>query len=295
MLAIQIIAGLLAAFALFRFVRRRTLLGGIFVLSAAAAFAITLLADVTPGIWLLYFVGFWLLFLLVAFLFLCAICAAVDLNKPQYHDSPFYRAVMYVYIEALKTLVGLKITTKGLEKTPKSGRFLLVCNHQNDSDPGVLLHCFRDSQLAFISKRENRNMFAVGKFMHRTMCQMINRENDREALKTILKCIQLIKDDEVSVAVFPEGGIKAEKKMVHFRSGVFKIAQKAKVPIVVCTLTGTTDLFRNLRRLRPTHAELHLVGIIPARELEGKTTVEIADRVYDMMITDLGDAWKPEM
>jgi len=236
----------------------------------------------------LIFLGFWLGLLLLAVLFLCLLCALVDTNTPQEHDSKFYRKVMYLYIEAMISLAGLKVETAGLEKTPREGRFLLVCNHQNESDPGILLHFFRKSQLAFISKKENNDMFAVGKFMHKTMCQLVNRENDREALKTILKCIQLIKEDEVSIGVFPEGGIKEKDKLNHFRSGVFKIAQKAGVPIVVCTLRGTSEVFHNLAHFKSSRVRLHLVDVIPAEDLKGKTTVEIADRVYAMMLEDLG-------
>ena len=230
----------------------------------------------------------------LAFAVLWILCAFVDLDKPQEEDSRFYRAVMHLYIEALIPLVGLKVETAGLEKTPQAGRFLLVCNHQNEADPGILLHYFKSSQLAFISKQENKKMFAVGKFMHKIMCQLINRENDREALKTILRCIQLIKEDEVSVGVFPEGGIRVKGKLSPFRPGVFKIAQKANVPIVVCTLKGTSDLFHNLKRLKPTYVKLHLVDVIPAEDLEGKTTVEIADRVHAMMQSSLGEEYRLE-
>ena len=267
------------------------------ITALAALLSVVTVAAAKTALWTIapFFALFWLLGLALAFGFLCAVCAAVDLNRLQHHDSPFYRAVMHLYVEAVISLAGVNIRARGLENTPRSGRFLLVCNHQSDADPGILLHCFRKSQLAFISKQENRDMFAVGKFMHKTMCQMINRENDREALKTILKCIQLIKDDEVSVAVFPEGGIKVRYKLSHFRSGVFKIAQKAKVPIVVCTLNGSTPLLSNLKRLKPTTLDLHLVGVIPTWEQEGKTTVEIADRVHAMMLSDLGDSWNPDM
>ena len=130
-----------------------------------------------PALWVLplLYIACFLAGLLVAFLFLLAVLAPVDLDKPQEHDSQFYRTVMHLYIEALISLVGLKVQAEGLEKTPKEGRFLLVCNHQNEADPGILLHYFKRSQLAFISKQENKTMFAVGKFMHKTMCQLVNR------------------------------------------------------------------------------------------------------------------------
>lgn len=248
------------------------------------------------ALWLLplIFVLCWVGLLLVAVLFLCLICACVDMSIPQEEDSKFYRFFMNLYIEMLVSVAQLKVETAGLEKTPKDGRFLLVCNHQNESDPGILLHFFRRSQLAFISKKENATMFAVNKFMHKTLCQMVNRENDREALKTILKCIQLIKEDKVSIGAFPEGGIKEKDKLSPFRNGMFKIAQKANVPIVVCTLRGTSEVFHNLKRLKPTSVVLHLVDVIPAEELKGKTTVEIGDRVYQMMLDDLGPEYALE-
>jgi len=282
------------AFSLYFFWRKPTLLGGIGWSSLIIMCFTALLVQPKPLGCLAVFAGAYVGLFVLAFLFLCILCALVDLEKPQEEDSKFYRAVMYLYIEALITLVGLQVETAGLEKTPKEGRFLLVCNHQNESDPGILMHYFKKSQLAFISKKENNSMFAVGKFMHRTLCQLVNRENDREALKTILKCIQLIKEDKVSIAAFPEGGILVKDKLSHFRSGMFKIAQKANVPIVVCTLKGTSDLFDNMKRLKRTHVGLHLLDVIPAEDLKGKTTVEIAERVHAMMLADLGEEYRIE-
>ena len=270
------------------------LLRTIAAVSVGISGLIVLFGNYSPWVLLVLYAVCWLGLLLLAVLFLCILCAFVDLDKPQEEDSRFYRAVMYLYIEALIPLAGLKVETAGLEKTPKEGRFLLVCNHQNESDPGILLHYFKNSQLAFISKRENRTMFAVGKFMHKTLCQLVNRENDREALKTILKCIQLIKEDKASIGAFPEGGILVKDKLSHFRSGMFKIAQKANVPIVVCTLKGTSDLFHNLKRLKPTYVRLHLVDVIPAEEVKTANTVELGEKIYQIMLKDLGKEYQIE-
>ena len=169
------------------------------------------------------FVGLFLIGLALAVLFLRIICARVDLTKPQEEDDRFYRSVMYVYIEAL---IRVRLHTKGLENTPKSGRFLLVCNHLFVADPGIVLHCFQKSQLAFLTKKENYSLPFIGAFMHKILCQPVDRENDRQALKSILKCIQLIREDKVSVCAFPEGYTSKDGKLHPFRSGVFKIAQK---------------------------------------------------------------------
>lgn len=228
------------------------------------------------------------LWLVLAFAFLWVACAVVDQNKPQEKDSKFYRTVAGLYIEALVQLLGVRIHTEGMEKLPKEGRFLLVCNHQHLADPGILLHCFRKKQLAFISKQENRDMFLVGKIMHKLLCQTLDRDNDRSALKTIVNCVRIIKEDKASVAVFPEGYTSKDAKLRHFRPGVFKIAQKTKVPIVVCTIQNTRQILKNVPKLRRTDIELHLVAVVPPEELEGKTTVQISEEVYALMAADLG-------
>ena len=241
-----------------------------------------------------WFVGCFLALLLTAFLVLWAFSAAVDMKVPQEHDSKLYRRIVMLYIESLIPLVRLKVETAGLEKAPKEGRILLVCNHQNEADPGILMHFFKDFEPAFVAKKEAENMFIMGPLMHKLVCQPINRGNDREALKSILKCIQLLKADDVSIGAFPEGGIFEKDKLHPFRSGVFKIAQKAKVPIVVCTLKGTSDLFHNMKRLKPTHIRLHLVDVISAEEAAATNTVELGDRIYAMMLEDLGPEYAPE-
>ena len=240
----------------------------------------------------LLFLGFDLGLLLLSVLFLWICCATVDMSKPQEEDSRFFRRLMHPYIEALISIVGIRLHTQGLEKVPTDGRFLLVCNHLFIADPGVLLHCFKNSQLAFVTKQENDSVFLVGKIMHKILCQPIDRNNDRAALKTILKCIQLLKEDKVSVCVFPEGYTSKDGKLHHFRNGVFKIAQKANVPIVVCTLQNTRQIFKNMARLKHTDVPVHLVEVIPAEELKGLTTVQIGERVYEAMISDLGEAFR---
>jgi len=274
------------------------LLKGIAALSGILAAIVCVAGDCFDGLnWLyalpLSFAVSFLALLVLAFLFLIAVSQRIDTSKPQEKDSPFYRWIVRLYIEALAALIGLKIETRGLEKIPVNGRFMLVCNHLNDSDPAILLHFFKKSQLAFISKRENQDMFLVGKLMHKLQCQLVNRENDREALRCILKCIEIIKEDRASIAVFPEGYVSKERHLLPFRPGVFKIAQKAQVPIVVCTLQGTEHVIRNIKKLKSTTVQLHLLDVIPAEELAGKSTVEVAQRVRRMMAEDLGPDYRP--
>ena len=261
------------------------LLSGALICAGSGAFA------VGTWVWLLPVsaLGVFLALLGAGFAFLMYLCKRVDQDKEQEDDDKFYRIVADLIVESAFWVLRIHVKKNGLEKMPKDGRFLLVCNHCNNSDPIILLNVLRKYQLAFISKRENRDMFVIGPMMHKILCQLINRENDREALKTILKCIQILKEDKASIAVFPEGGILSEDgKLHHFRPGVFKIAQKANVPIVVCTLKNTKDVVHNIMHLKPSYTEMSVLEVIPAEELKGVTTVDISKRCYDLMAADLG-------
>ena len=266
------------------------------IIIAVLSLLSAVLAAFTGPIWLIpvSFVSSFLGLLILAVLFLLVACWVVDKEKPQEQDSKFYRTMAKWYIQAVVSIIRLDVHTEGLEKVPKDGRFLMVCNHIHDIDPAIFLHCFPEKQLAFIAKRETKDFFVIGPVLHKLQCQLINRENDREALKTIIKCIQILKEDRANLAVFPEGYVSLDGKLRHFRSGVLKIAQKADVPIVVCTIQGTKTVVPNLLKLKASRVELHVVDVIPAQQVKTTNTVELAEQVYDRMIADMGEEFRSD-
>ena len=269
------------------------LLGGILILSAAASLWISgLLGGYESLGWLwqipVVFAGSFLALCAAVFGALVLMCAFIDPDKPRDKDTPWFRRFVMEAVYAVITVLPVKVRTQGKEKIPTKGRFLLVSNHIDNIDPAIFFYCFPRSQLAFVGKKETSEMFLVNKVMPKLLCPTIDRENDREALKTILRCISLLKTDTVSVAIFPEGRINRYRKLAHFRPGVFKIAQKANVPIVVCTLRGSNQVIPNLLKLRPSTVDMHLLDVVHPEQLQGKTTVEIAEEIYAMMAADLG-------
>ena len=241
---------------------------------------------------LLAFVAGWVIGLVLLLLFLAAAWLVVDMEKEQTADSKFYRTLTHLYIDLVLILGRVEVRTQGLEKIPTDGRFLLVCNHICDLDSALILKCFPKSQLCFIGKQEIKTMPVVGALMHKMMCQFINREIDREALKTILRCIQMIKEDQASIVVFPEGYVSLDGRLRHFRSGSLKIAQKPGVPIVVCTVRNTKQLMKDLFAMRKTWAQLHLVDVIDAETVTSMPTTELAEKIYEIMISDLGEQYR---
>ena len=230
----------------------------------------------------LFLAGWLALILCHIILFVIAILI-INPKSPQKRASGFYRWAIKYTIPMIFKLVGVRIHTSGSEKIPEDKRVLLVCNHIHDFDPVVIISEFPDLELGFIAKKEIYvTLKVVAKAMRKLHCLPIDRENDREAAKTIVSAIKLIRDDIVSVGVFPEGYTSRDGKLHEFRNGSFKIALKANCPIVVCTLDSTNKILKNLFK-RKTDVYLDVADVITEEELAQMNTVQIGERVHKTM------------
>ena len=80
-------------------------------------------------LWLLPLValGFVILFVVLVFVYLLILCKLVKPDQEQDGDDRHYRKVAELVIESAVPLVRLDVKTKGLNKVPADGRFVLVC------------------------------------------------------------------------------------------------------------------------------------------------------------------------
>lgn len=230
-----------------------------------------------------------LCFAYVLFLWLASL--TVDTDREYTRDSPFYRHLLYGATAIAIRLLHIRIEIKGMEKLPEKGRFLLVCNHRSNFDPILTWQILRKYNLAFVSKPENFNIPIFGRFIRRCCFLVIDRENPRNALVTIDKAAKLLEEDEVNVAIYPEGTRSKECKLLPFHNGVFKIAQKARVPIVVAAIEGTEQIHKNWYA-RATHVRFTVLETIPASFAAENRTAAIGQRVrqdLENALTEKGD------
>ena len=213
------------------------------------------------------------------YLLLLGISALLVDDKREYEqNSPFYRFLLYSATACCVKLLRIHVHTVGIDKVPTDGRFLLVSNHRSNFDPILTWYILKDYDLAFISKAENFRIPIFGRIIRKCCFMAIDRENPRNAIKTIDKAAGLIEKDEVSIAVYPEGTRSKECVLLPFHNGVFKIAQKANVPIVVVAIQGTEDIHNNYLRRR-SDIRLEVVETIPSDYVKMSRTAAIGDRV----------------
>ena len=230
-----------------------------------------------------FFAGSFLALVLLFLLVVLISCLFVDPKKLLEKPSGYFRFLLNEFCRLALALGGVHVNVTGLEKVPRDSRFLLVSNHRFAFDPLVFYSSMPWADLAFLSKKENFSIFVVAQIMRKVLCLPVDRNNDRESLKSILKAIQFIKDDKASIAVFPEGRTnRTADPLLPYRCGVFKIAQKANVPIVICSLVNSRAILRNMFR-KHTEVWLDVLDVIPAEELAGKTTIDVGERVHAVM------------
>ena len=208
----------------------------------------------------------------------------VNLNKPP-RDTNFFRFLIKGFLQIALPVLRVKIHTTGIEKIPHDEPFLIVSNHIHDLDPAVIYYAVPDARIAFIAKREVRELFPfVYKALHKLSGLPIDRENNREAAKTIINATRLIKDGTNSVAVFPEGYVSISGELLPIRNGALKIATKTQAKIVVCTLWGTKEIPKNLLR-RKTDIYFDVLEVIDTAD--NSHTVEIGDKIHTLMQENL--------
>lgn len=231
----------------------------------------------------LMFLGFLLAFIIIHVLVVVVSIALVNLNSPPERFSAFYRTLVNASLPMVFTLGLIKVEITGEEKVPRDTRFLLVCNHLHDLDPAIILYSLPWAGLGFVGKKEiYTEMPFIARAMHKLCGLPIDRENNREAVKTIAAAAKNITEDKASMAIFPEGYCSKDGELQPLRNGALKIAYKAKVPIVVCTLDNTKLLPKNIFR-RKTVIHFDILDVVSAEELEVTNSTAIGERIFETM------------
>ena len=242
-------------------------------LCSAAGYTGALLVVMLLVLFLAGFLGALLLYVLVLFV----ISLFIDRRKPQPVPSPFFAAVAHYTMGLIVTLTRIRIHETDETRLPE-GRWLLVGNHRSAFDPIITYWQLRRCSMIFISKPENLRLPLVGPLLHKAGFLSVDRDNDRAALRTILAAAESIKSGAASVAVYPEGTRNREEGMLPFRNGVFKIAQKARAPIVVAAIRGA-DMVAKRAPWRATDVYLDICGVIDAETVANSRTNEIGEVV----------------
>lgn len=207
--------------------------------------------------------------LYLLFLLVCALL--VNPRKNYETHSKFYRFLLNSATAAAIKITRVHVHTTGTEKLPKNEKLLFVGNHISNFDPIVTWYTFLNWKVSFISKPENFKIPLFGRIIRKCCFLPIDRENPRKAIHTINQAAKLLKTQEVSIGVYPEGTRSKTARLLPFHNGVFKIAQKADAAVSVVCVRNTNQIHRNYP-WRRTDVYLDVLEVLPAANVKAAGT-----------------------
>ncbi len=261
----------------------------IILLLSAAASALLSWAFGMCAVWwfilraLLLFTGAFVALTALFFLGLLIYSLFIDKSKPVAKAHHGYRRITGEVMRFILLLGRVHVHVEGIEAVDRTKPFLLVANHRSNFDPFTAMQAFKGTELVYICKPSIFRIPIAGAFAHKCGFLSLNREDNREGLKTILKAIDILKNERTSVAVYPEGTRnKTEETLLPFRAGAFSMAKRGNVPVVVACTEHTEDVAHRFLRKR-TDVTFKVLEVIPFETAASMHTDELSERVHAQM------------
>lgn len=230
------------------------------------------------------------IFQIVSFLLSVPELIKLKYNEKRYSSIEKFRFVKSHTKRSLD-LVKIKIKVTGKEKVPTE-EVLFVSNHASMLDSYILISSIVKPVGVIIADVPTwRHIPIVSNWLNMMKCVYINRENNREGMKSIIQASENIKKGH-SMAVFPEGDLTWVKDpnalISDFKPGALKIAYKAKcpiVPVVIKNSRKTYEGYEPVGKINSGNVEVeYLDPIYDHIENPRMKTVELAKKIKERMI-----------
>ena len=260
-----------------------------YLLSVISTIIISILTvDSLEKIWIIpvAFVSSLIIILAVFFIILSIITSTIKKDRVYETHSKFFYRIFVHCGELVCNFCRVKVKVEGLEKVPTDSKFLFVQNHRSNLDPVIAFVVLKKFRTAIISKPKNFNIIYLGKLMRRCHFIPINRNNPREGIKSINRAVELVKEKDTSIIVYPEGTRnRHDNNVLPFKNGTFKIAQKTNIPIVIASIEGTEKI-KHRSPWRSTKVLFKFIETVNPSDFN--STTEMASYAENAIAKDLG-------
>lgn len=145
-------------------------------------------------------------------------------------------------------LSGCKVTVRGKENIPTDTPVLYVGNHRSYFDI-LIYHESIGTPVGFIAKKEMEKIPLLPLYMNDIGCLFLDRNDIKQGMETIKQGAEFMKMGH-SMVLFPEGTRNQTDTLLPFKEGGYKMAEKAKCPIVPVAVSGSDLLLESAPKKR---------------------------------------------
>lgn len=216
-----------------------------------------------------------------------------EANHPEkYSEEERYNLARHV-IRLMKLSGAIRTKVFGIENLPEEGGYIMYPNHQGKYDAlGIIYTHARPCSL--VMDKAKSNTILVREFVDLVQGKRLDKKDVRQAFTIINEVSEAVKNGKRYI-LFPEGGYEFnnQNKVCEFKAGSFKIALKAKVPIVPVALIDSYKVFNSFT-LGPVTTQVHYLKPIFFEEYSHLKTHEIASMVRNLIQEKIDEVLKTE-
>ncbi len=165
----------------------------------------------------------------------------------------------------------------GIENIPKENGFMLYPNHQGLYDMLALVGTC-PNPLSAVAKKEVANIPFLKQVFACMKALMLDRKDVKQAMQVILAVVKEVKAGR-NYVIFSEGTRSRDgNNTLEFKAGSFKVAEKARCPIVPVALIDSFKPF-DVKSLKKITVQVHYLEPLLYEDYKDMNTNEIATLV----------------
>ena len=168
------------------------------------------------------------------------VASIYSLLRPFHRNNVHFAAGM---LGKLSKVIGLELEIRIPDEVKQAGPVVYVCNHQNSYDIFTLSAAVQKGTVS-VGKKSLKWIPFFGQMYWLTGNILIDRKNSNKAMNTIALTASKIKEKGLSVWLFPEGTRSYGRGLLPFKTGAFRTAMQANVPVVPVCASNTHDVIK---------------------------------------------------
>ncbi len=194
--------------------------------------------------------------------------------------------ILHQVCHLILILANVHVKVVGKDNIPNE-TFVCYANHKSDIDP-IALYYGLHSICSVVGKKSLFKIPIIKDCQKVFGAIALDRNNDREAAKSMIEAIKLIKSG-LSFMIFPEGGIKSRdtEEMVNLRAGAYKLVTKSGALLLPVTILGSSNTKKRKTILKRVNITLIIHKALNNDVYMNYNTTELGNMVIDLVNEDI--------
>ncbi|KJF80823.1 1-acylglycerol-3-phosphate O-acyltransferase [Photobacterium angustum] len=214
------------------------------------------------------------------FIIITTFCALLYclINRPR---APKHVYTFCRWFNQLQKIIGVRVEQRGLVNSTNITNAVYISNHQSVYDfvttPGML-----QPNTVSLGKKSLLWIPFFGQLYWITGNILIDRENKAKARNTIQQVADAIHQRNLSVWVYPEGTRSKGRGLLPFKTGAFRMAIEAGVPIIPVVISTTHNKI-DLNKLDNGTVIAEMLAPINTQTFKSTDARQLAEQCHQLM------------